>query len=147
MTDLRECQCETPEPKVNKPHVCVRCGYTLSLNWTSNDATLKEFLDRLEESMPAAGEAFRQFRLHVEARELAGRPIFRQTFLSRPNLLRDIREEASDGALYACLDNLKQRRATGADEDSIDLLLTAAFHAYKMFEATLELEAKRHGAP
>lgn len=102
-------------------------------------------MDRLGSTLPVRGDAWQRFRAHVETRELAGRPVFRQVFLTRENL-REAEEEAADLCLYACLDTLKARRAGLGDQD-LDMALTVAHHAYKAYEGLIALRAKRRGAP
>jgi len=140
----RECRCPVPEPKLNRPTTCVRCAGTLETDWACNDKTLARFLDRLEETIPAPGEAWQQFRLHIEAREAAGRSTFRQTFLGK-DLLVEAREEATDLALYLALHSLQRLRA--GEDQNMDLILTVAHHAYLAYRGTLELHHKERGAP
>lgn len=141
---MRTCRCPVPEPKLNRPTTCVRCGYSLDTDWVCNDRNLARVLDRLAETIPGRGEAWRQFRLHIEAREAAGRSTFRQTFLGK-NLLQEAREEATDLALYMCLHSLQRLRA--GEDRNMDLLLTVAHHAYLAYLGTIELHHKEQGAP
>lgn len=141
---LRECQCRVPEPKINKPSTCVRCGYSLVTDWVCSDRNVARFLNRLSETIPRGGEAWEQFRIHLEAREAAGRSTFRQSFLGK-NLLQEAREEAVDLALYMALHALQRLRA--GEDQNIDLLMTAANHAFLAYKATLELHHKEMGAP
>lgn len=143
-TALRECECPVPEPKLQKPTVCVRCGFSIDTDWVCNDRTVANFLDRLGETIIGGGEMWQQFRLHLEAREAAGRSTFRQTFLGK-DLLQEAREEAVDLALYLCLQSLKRLRA--GDDQHMDLVLTVAHHAYQAYAATIELHHKELGAP
>lgn len=141
---LRECACPVPEPKPQRPSVCVRCGFSLDTDWVCNDRTVDAFLDRLGETIPGKGEAWQHFRLHLEAREAAGRDTFRQSFLGK-DLLQEAREEAVDLALYLCLHSLKRLRS--CDDQHMDLVLTVAHHAYQAYAATFDLYHKEHGAP
>ena len=144
-TALRECECPQPEPMVNKPSTCVRCGYHLPERWTTNDESVGQFFDRLEESFTAPPPSFEKFRAHVLAREKAGRPTFRQSFLARQNIEEGL-EEAADLALYSCLDHLVTIRREGEDRD-FDAALTAAYHACLAYAALDRLNHKRHGTP
>lgn len=141
---MRECRCSVPEPKINRPTRCVRCAGSLDTDWACNDRTLAAWLDRLGDTIPHKGEEWKQFRLHIEAREAAGRSTFRQTFLGK-NLLQEAREEATDLALYMCLHSLQRLRA--GEDRNMDLLLTVAHHAYLAYLGTIELHHKEQGAP
>lgn len=144
--ELRECPCPVPEPHPNprKGATCVRCGYVLGPTWASGDATLAEFLDRFEDTFPVVPDWWHDVRLHVEARERAGRKQFRQTFLGRNNL-HECREEIIDGILYVWLDTLVGRRA-GADEET-DVVLEIVNHFAQAYRGLAQLKAKHHGAP
>lgn len=141
---MRYCACPIPEPKDKKRDRCVKCDRMMDPATTSNDDTVREFMDRLADSIPDRGPAWDLFRLHIESREFAGRPTFRQTFLGK-DLLKEGREESADSGLYALLHRLQCRR-DGTDEE-MDLILTWAYHAYKAYETTLMLNAKHHSAP
>lgn len=143
-TYVRECECPVPEPKHNRPSVCVRCGFSLDTDWACNDKTLTRFMDRLAECMPGAGETFQQFRLHVEAREAAGRTTFRQTFLGK-DMKQNAREEYADACMYVFMDTLKAIRE-GRDLN-MDLALEEAFHAFKGWELSVIRHHKELGAP
>ena len=144
-TALRECPCEKPEPQINRPHVCVKCGDSLPERWTTNDATLAQFFGRLEETFPAPPPWFEKFKGQVLARERAGRSTFRQSFLARDNLAEGL-EEAADLALYSALDHLVTIRKEGEDRD-FDQVLTAAWHAAQSWAALDRLAHKRRGTP
>jgi len=120
--------------------------------WESNNETVTEFFDRLEEAtLPRRGPApdagwnipawFERFRLHCEVRELAGRKTFGNTFHNRDNC-REAQEEAADAALYSFFQTLVSRRA--AQDENYELALTAAFHAAKLHEALDNLRSRRH---
>ena len=147
MVPLKGCACKAPQPRVRpgRQDWCERCSLYIDPAIACNDATVREFFDRLADAMPVRGEAWDLFRMECEAREFAGRSRFRQSFHGRHNL-REAAEEATDGALYCFLDTLVVRREGRGDED-IDLALTAAHHFYRAFEAAARLRAKRMGAP
>ncbi len=130
-----ECGCEKPIETVDPrwPGSCVRCGNRIEPRWTSNDATVAEFFDRLEECFPGETPAWVQiFRRHCEARELAGRDTFGYEFLARNNPAEGL-EEAADGANYAFFDILQSRR--DGDEEEWALALTAAYHFAHAYRA------------
>lgn len=81
-------------------------------------------------------EWWQNFRIHCEARELAGRSRFRHSLLARNNP-REGMEEAADGALYAFFDTLVSRRAL--EDEELDVALTAAYHFAKGWEALSHL--------
>lgn len=140
---LRECQCPVPEPKLNKPHVCVRCASSLDVDWVCNGKTLSEFMDRLEDSIPKLDRTnWQMFRLHVEAREAAGRSTFRQTFLGK-DMGANGREEEADSCMYAFMRSL-QRLREGKDQNW-DLILKWAHHSYIAYETTIELHHREQG--
>ena len=119
---------------------------------------MARLFQRLEEACPP-GEArrigpngtyeltdqFLAFKAECLARESRGRDEFGLRYLRRDNE-REAREEWSDGAIYLALSSLKAVRDEGSDED-IDVVLVAMYHAFKAYEATLRLHARRHGAP
>lgn len=141
---MKECRCRVPEPKLNRTDRCVRCAGSLETDWACNDRTLKRFMDRLATTIPGGGEAWEQFRLHVEAREAAGRKQFRQSFLGK-DMKQNAREEYADGCMYAFMDALQAIR-DGRDEN-IDLILQEAFYAFKAWETTVIRHHKEVGAP
>ena len=147
---MSECRCAEPKPNDRDPlnrrsaDYCRICQRQISREWTSNDKTLGWFLDGLAACIPARGEEWQRFRIHCEARELAGRPRFKHQFLNRDNVAEGL-EEAADGALYAHLDVLKAKRA-GEDGD-VDMALIAAHHFYEAYAALLHLRQRRNGAP
>jgi hypothetical protein len=134
-----------PYPADHKAHSCVKCGLHIAAEWSINDQTMREFFGRLSSAIPVKSEAWHLFRLECEERERAGRSRFGQSFHGRRNL-REAAEEAADGALYCALDTLVVRREGRGDED-MDLALRAANYFYLAYEATLQLRAKRRGAP
>lgn len=148
MARLRECECPEPNRHSNPryPQKCVRCGWHISSEWDSNSENIKSFFDHLESVFPgSASDDFRVFRQECERRELAGRKTFKHRYLARDNRV-DAREEAADLANYMYFDVLQNLRLTGT-EDEKELALTAAYHAYKAYEATLRLGRKRQGSP
>ena len=139
----RECECREPNPYQHpeKGDTCVQCSGYISPRWTSNNQTVAAFFDRLEQSMFPVSlddlpDWWERFRMHCEARELAGRSRFRHSLCRRNNPGEGM-EEAADGALYALFDCLVSRRA-GEDEE-IDIALTAAYHFAKAHEALSHL--------
>lgn len=148
MTDLRECECAVPEPNLS-PHkkACIRCGFLIPTRWSSNDETLRDFLDGFERTFaawPHIPEWWNTFRVHLEARERAGRKTFRQTFLGRNNI-QEAREEVVDLGLYVFLDGLKQKR--GGGENDADVVMELMRHAAEAYRLLDVLQHKRHGAP
>jgi len=147
----RECDCPTPHPHPNPrlPDDCVSCGFWINpeADWVSSDKTVAEFFGRLAEAaFPGeAPEGFESFRRQCEARERAGRGSFGFAYASRDNLAESV-EELSDFVIYLLLDGLKHRRNGGGDED-LELALTGAMHAFRAYEATRHLAARRRGSP
>ena len=145
-TALRVCECPAPEPHVKpgREGFCVKCDAALDPRWTCSADNTREFLRRLEEANPGAGEPFQRFEAQILRRQRAGESTFRQSFLSRDNL-SEAQEECSDLAMYAALHCLVQRRA-GQDEE-MDIALEIAGHAAKAFELLEIWRAKTHGRP
>jgi hypothetical protein len=147
MKELRRCKCRVPEPKPARPQQCVRCGDLLDPTWTSNDSTLAAFLDRFERTFPAYPHTpsyWTDMRLHLEARERAGRRTFRESFHGRDNV-KEAREEVCDLALYTFLDGLVQLRA--GEEQDVAVAMELMHHASESYRLLNVLRHKRHGAP
>lgn len=141
---MRLCKCESPYPypAPHRAHACASCGSLIPDEWRSNDATVKEFYDRLDEAIPF-DPAIQPLREQAEARELAGRETFGLRHLSRNNAV-EATEEFADGAMYVVYEILNQRRR-GEDEEWA-LALTAAYHAAKAHEAVRAMRTHRHQA-
>lgn len=88
-------------------------------------------------------DSFLNFRDQCEAREKAGRSVFGLAYLKRDNP-REALEEAADAANYFMFDWLQNLQRTGGDEE-LDLVLTGAWHAFKLHQTALELMRKRRG--
>ena len=158
---MRECECELPVPRgktANRPHDdhwCVKCSHYINPDWTSNDETVREFYDRLEESIfplaartaPAATElllSFRNFRRQAEVREMAGRSKWSTTHHLTYDNAREATEEAADLANYMMFSLLSARR--NGDPEETELALTAAQHAFEAWRYALALRGHRHRA-
>lgn len=156
--ELRRCRCSdpsfdpNPRSKSNEGlDYCLKCSahFDPESDWLSNDGTMAEFFDRLEESMVSLGilnalgppEWLADFRLAAEQREVAGRKTFRHKHLRRDNA-REAMEEASDGANY-CLYALLAARRTG-DTEEWEIALTAAKHFAEAFRYCQVLRNHRH---
>ena len=148
---MRECHCEKPaiSPDPRDEGMCQRCLARPGEAWTSCDATMAEFYDRLEEAMFSLAErtapvpsadlvAFREFRTQAEIRELAGRKTFGFKHLSRDNP-REATEEVADASNYILFSLMDARRKGDAEEWS--LALTAAKHAALAHKWALALRA------
>ena len=144
------CSCPRPGLSIN-PRMqgsCVKCTRMLNPEWVSSDANMERLFGRLAEAMPpgeADSDDFWAFRAQLEAREKAGRDRFGFEYLAKDNP-REATEEACDLALYGFLDSLRAIRDNGSDED-IDLVLEAAYYAFKAHAKMRHLRARRHGAP
>lgn len=138
----RRCRCASPSFSPNPRDrsadgldYCLSCSahFDPDSPWLSNNDTMAEFYDRLEESLiPLAvlstvgpPEHLRGFRAHAENRELAGRKTFAHRHLSRNNA-REAQEEAADGANYCLYALLASRR--NDDPEEWEIALTAAKH-------------------
>jgi len=118
-----------------------------------DDTKVREFFDALERAVGAGAPAesdnplggFRHFRILAEYRERHGRERFGQSFLQKENIAEGF-EEAADLAIYPLLDSIKEYVRPSEDPD-VDLVLTAARHAFIAFEALRELAGKRRGSP
>jgi hypothetical protein len=149
----RVCTCPKPVPSPIPAHAgqCLRC--VSKIESLTTDDTVKEFFDRLGESIFFYGptgelvtdDDWDLFRAHCEARELAGREDFGNRFMSRDNVA-EAEEELVDAAIYMALSHLRQLLEEGEDRD-VDLVRTVAFHAYKAYQGALRLKDKRAGAP
>lgn len=142
---MRLCECESPVES-SDPHTngsCAKCGASFGAEWYADDATVREFYDRLGLAM--GGEpSYPHFRLLAEAREKAGRPLFGLRYLNRDNVA-DAAEEAADGANYALFEQLQCKRR-GADPAD-DLILDAARHFALAYAALAAAQHKHRGAP
>lgn len=155
---MRECKCQVPNPSystVNNPNDherCLRCGDYINPDWTSNDDTMGEFYDRLEEAIfpfgvlraPAPNNelsAFREFCDQAIVREIAGRKKFGHRMFGRDNP-REAQEEAADLMNYMAFSLLKARRE--GDREEWALALTAAHHAFLAWQAAGALRGHRH---
>ena len=152
---MRECRCPkpVPHPKPGRENTCVKCGFWINPEWSSNDENLSAFLERLAESQffyDADGQLLTPpwwdaFVAHVFARERLGRTKFGYQYLQRNNPA-EATEEAVDGAMYMYLYALQKRRA-GQDEQA-DTALTAAYHfaqAHRFARMLLSKEAGSTG--
>lgn len=142
---LRECACPVPAPKPQKPTVCVKCGYSLDTEWACNGKTLDRFLERMDGIIPTderTQSAWQMFRLHITAREAAGRKQFGQSFLGK-NMTAEGREEESDSGMYAFMKSLQRLRA-GQDQH-MDLIMEWAYHSFMAYYTTLRLDAREQG--
>lgn len=155
---MRECKCPIPNPRYKTPNRpndherCLRCGDWINPAWTSNDQTMAEFYDRLEEAIfplgalraPTPNEelaAFREFRAQAEVREIVGRKKFGHRLHARDNP-REASEEAADLANYMLFGLLVERRA--GDREEWALALTAAKHAFLAWQNALALRTHKH---
>jgi|GEM_PF-2067620 len=134
---MRDCRCEIPieSPNPRREGSCVRCGFAINEAWSSNNKTVAEFFGRLKEAVPF-DPAIDPLIAEARRRELGGRRRFGNSFHGRENW-REGCEEAADGALYAMLQTLVNRRKGESQE--IALALTAAHHFAKAHEALRRL--------
>ena len=114
-------------------------------------APLAPFFDRLEQT-----EAGWQYATHkppaelthlralCEARELAGRDIFGDAYLTRDNIAEAF-EELADAMNYLAFEAEKVEQA-GADPEW-DLILTAAGHLVAAYGHLVHLRQRYRGAP
>lgn len=147
---MRVCRCTKPaiSPDPRDEGICLRCLARPSEEWTSGDATVREFFDRLEEgcfplsvlNTTGPPDWFRAFRLHCEQRELAGRRKFGFSHLARANA-RECQEELADAALYLLFEILAARREQR--EEDWALALTAAKHAAEAWRDAENLRTHR----
>lgn len=141
------CRCSDPRERADprSAGICSKCGKVIGSGVLSSDETVKWFFDRLEAaSFPGkVPDDFRAFRQGCETRERAGRSTFGLAYLCRPNL-PEAQQEWADGANYIFFDALRNRRATGQDED-LDVALSVAYHAYMADHFTRLLASKRRG--
>ena len=142
------CRCPAPLEPADPRHKgeCCKCGKVLGAQVLSSE-NIVWFYDRLESCFPGkAPPAFKAFRHECEAREFEGREKFGLSYLSRDNL-KEAAEEESDADNYRFF-KILQLRSEGRDEaDVMDLLLSAAFHAYKAYEFDRRAEARLRGSP
>lgn len=144
---LKACPCRIPNPyeePAGKRGTCKQCGYRLDPRWTCTTNTTREFLQRLSEANPGAGESFKRFEAQIIARQQAGEAVFGQRFHGRDNI-KEAQEECSDLAMYAALQVLVQRRDDSDEE--MDIALEIAQHAAKAYELLEIWRAKNHGRP
>lgn len=141
---MRSCSCQSPSPKPQRPDTCVRCGIKLKPDTICNDATMAEFFNRLSDAFPDDPEWLKDFRIGCESRELAGRKKFGWAYFDRNNL-REAEEEFFDGANYAMMEVLKNRR-DGMD-DQLDMALIVAWHASHAYAALRGMRLKERGRP
>lgn len=143
---MRICQCEVPNEDYDprRVRICVRCSCYIPKDWTLGNQTISEFFERLEAAMPeSASDWFTEFRIHVEARELAGRKKFGYGHLNRDNA-RESQEELADAAIYFLCCILDQRRV--GDHEEWELALTATKHAALAYQHSLALRRHEHTA-
>ena len=118
----------------------------------SDDDSVKEFYDRLEEAtftlQDLMGEKpsaelrdFRVFRAQCEERERAGRGRWGDQYLARDNCT-EATEEGADLANYNMFDILQARHYN--EEEDWAIALTAARHAFLAHRYSRALRAKRH---
>lgn len=154
---MRECNCIVPRPRgatPNKPNDderCVECGLYINPAWTSNDGTMAEFFDRLEESLFPLGvlaatpnddlRAFHAFRLQAEVREIAGRRRFQHRHLGRDNP-REATEEAADFANYMLYSLLADRRR--GEREEWPIALSGAADAFRAWRWAVALRGHKH---
>lgn len=153
--------CSKPRESVNprKKGSCLSCGRMFDPKWIVSDRTMSDIFDRLARSMqygeaiekdPVTGhdaltDDFLSFWAECQARERAGREKFGLTYLVRDNETEAL-EEFTDGANYLAFSSLQAVRSE-SDDDEIDLVMTAMYHAFKGHQAARRLRAKRHGHP
>jgi hypothetical protein len=143
----RVCTCERPSEFVTptKKGICVDCNALIDFEWTSTDATVAAFFDRLATtfpSWPAVPQWFEAFRAQCEDRERAGRDEFGFRYLARDNAGEAL-EEAADGGIYHHLEILRKLR-NGQAED-IDVHLQAAYHFAQAHRFSRMAQAKARG--
>lgn len=142
-----ECPCPRPWPSAKDVETCRACGLWINPAWSSSDQSVKAFYDALERTVPSwptVPQWLKDFRLHAEARERAGRPIFGQAALSRDNVA-DGHEEAADGANYAMYETLVAIRS--GNDVELDLALSAAKHFAEAYNDLTKLREKERGRP
>lgn len=71
--------------------------------------------------------------------------MFGIAYMSRNNPFEAM-EEAADAANYFFFDVLQNRQRQNRDDD-LDLVLTGAWHAFKLHQVAQELSQKRRGTP
>lgn len=145
----RICTCESPSEHVNpaRKGKCVRCDALLDCEWSSNDATVAAFFDRLATTFPSWPDVppwFEAFRTQCEERERDGREEFGFAYVSRDNAGEAL-EEAADGGIYHHLEILRKLR-NGQAED-IDVHLQAAYHFALAHRYSRMAQAKARGNP
>lgn len=145
------CQCPAPSESAD-PRTegeCAKCGRPIDSELINPDRQLAAFFDHLEAAARGAGKKappiFVAFREHCEMRERIGRERFGVGYLAKDNAAEAL-EECCDTAIYMALDAIRYSRQHGEDAD-LSLALTAAFHAYRSYEAVRRLAAKRRGSP
>lgn len=132
------CTCDFPEPHYNHryPNACRHCLKLLPTNVQSNDQTVAEFFNHLEQ-LPDVTPAF---LVQCLTREKAGREEFGNEFLRRNNAL-EATEEMCDGAIYAHLEILEARHS--GEDDDLALALEAAHLCAKAHTVFRRLAARR----
>lgn len=139
------CGCHPPNPshRDGKSEWCAQCGGHIDPEWAITLDNTRAYLRRLEDAAPnIAPDSFDRFEAQVLRRQKAGESTFRQSGLAK-DVQAECCEEATDAAMYAVIQLLKERRA-GMDEEW-DIALEIGVCAARIYELNELWKGKERG--